>query len=148
MNGMVVLDTSVVVKWFRQEEKGARYALAYRNAYLEGQISIVLPDLALYELANVLCHKRDLTVEQIVQALDSLLEMELLWADPSAELLARAVRVARQCQVTLYDAVFVALAQWMGAPLVTADEYLVRQTTCEVMVQQLGQEVAGPPTSP
>jgi hypothetical protein len=35
MNGPVVLDTSVILKWFRQEEVLADQALALRDAYLE-----------------------------------------------------------------------------------------------------------------
>jgi hypothetical protein len=38
MDGPVVLDTSVVIKWFRQGEVLASQALALRDAYLDGRI--------------------------------------------------------------------------------------------------------------
>lgn len=50
---VVVLDTSVIVKWLRQREIQADQALALRDAYLNGQVAITVPLLVAYELANV-----------------------------------------------------------------------------------------------
>ena len=51
--GVLVLDASVVVKWFTKEED-KDLAIEYRDQFLTGEIDIALPDLILYELANVL----------------------------------------------------------------------------------------------
>jgi predicted nucleic acid-binding protein len=48
-----VLDASVVLKWFTKEEDRV-LAIEYRDQFLKGKIDIALPDLILYELANVL----------------------------------------------------------------------------------------------
>jgi predicted nucleic acid-binding protein len=69
----VVLDTSVILKWFRQEEILADQALRLRQAYLAGQVTISVPTLLAYELANVLRYKRELTTEQVQQAVQSFL---------------------------------------------------------------------------
>jgi len=116
MNTLVVLDTSVIIKWFRQEEVLAEKALALREAYLDGRLDVFLPALAIYELANVLRYKSEL----------------------STELIRRSVEIARQYDETVYDAVFVALAESLGAPLITADEVLASKMAPLGFVRFLG----------
>ena len=73
----VVLDTSVVIKWFRQGEVLADLSLALRDAYLDGQITVSAPSLLAYELANVLRYKNDLSSNQVQEAVQSLFDMGL-----------------------------------------------------------------------
>ena len=47
-------DTSVLIKWIRQGEVLSELALVLRDTYLKGEIWIMEPSLAAYELANVL----------------------------------------------------------------------------------------------
>lgn len=124
---VVVLDTSVIIKWFRQEEVLAEQALALRDAYLKGAVVISVPSLAAYELANVLRYKSDLTTIQVQEAVWSLFEMELDWLSPSGEMMRRTVEIARLYETTVYDATFVALAEGLNVPFITADERLVRR---------------------
>jgi len=67
MEGPVVLDTSVILKWFRQEKVLASQALAPRDAYLDGRIVVTVLSLVAYELANVLCYRADLATDQVRQ---------------------------------------------------------------------------------
>jgi predicted nucleic acid-binding protein len=121
MEGPVVLDTSVILKWFRQEEVLAGQALALRDAYLDGRIGVVVPSLVAYELANVLRYKADLTTDQVQEAVQSLFGMGLEWVLPSSGTMRRAVGIARAYEATVYDAAFAALAEWLDAAFVTAD---------------------------
>jgi predicted nucleic acid-binding protein len=127
MEGSVVLDTSVILKWFRQEEVLAGQALALRDAYLDGRIGVVVPSLVAYELANVLRYKADLTTDQVQEAVQSLFGMGLEWVLPSSATMGRAVGIARAYEATVYDAAFAALAEWMDATFVTADERLAHR---------------------
>jgi len=65
LTGAVVPDSSVVLKWFRRAEAGLEQAEALRQAHLEGQIVFIVPDLLLYEIANVLRFKSDLSVPTV-----------------------------------------------------------------------------------
>ena len=47
-----VLDTSVIIKWYRQKEILADKALIIRDSYLSGYILVSIPSLVVYELAN------------------------------------------------------------------------------------------------
>ncbi|MEE8167770.1 MAG: type II toxin-antitoxin system VapC family toxin [Candidatus Hydrothermarchaeales archaeon] len=53
---MVVLDTSVVAKWFLEGE-GSEKALVIRDDFLSGKIPIIICDLTLYELGNLLGYR-------------------------------------------------------------------------------------------
>ena len=53
---MVVLDTSVLVKWILPE-RDSEIALRIRDAHVTGVLRIVVPDFALIELGNVLRYK-------------------------------------------------------------------------------------------
>jgi len=139
MNGSVVLDTSVVIKWFRQGEVLANYALALRDAYLEGQILVSAPTLLAYELANVLRYKADLTTAQVEDAVQSLFDVGLELVPPSAAVVCRAVAIARECEATVYDGTFAALAESLNATFVTADERLVRRLEALPFVRFLGE---------
>jgi predicted nucleic acid-binding protein len=68
-----VLDSSVVLKWFRKDEIWRDSALQLRQTYLDGHMLIYVPDLLIYEIANVLRYKPDLTHPQVQKALASLL---------------------------------------------------------------------------
>jgi predicted nucleic acid-binding protein len=139
IEGPVVLDTSVIIKWFRQGEVLARPALALRRAYLTGRISVTLPSLLAYELANVLRYKTDLSTEQIQAAVRSLFDMQMEWMLPAAEVMEQAVEIARGYDTTVYDATFAALAGALEATFVTADEQLARKLESFPYVRFLGE---------
>ena len=124
---LVVPDTSVIIKWYRQSEVLADQALALRHGYLDGQIALVVPSLLAYELANVLRFKSDLATEDVQAAVESLYDIGLEWILPSSAVVCRAVEIARSCGTTVYDATFVALAESLDATFVTADRRLVLQ---------------------
>jgi len=144
MSTYLVPDTSVVIKWLRQGEILAEQALALRAAYLDGQIRLSVPGLLAYELANVLRYKDDLSTAQVEEAVQSLFDMGLEWAPPTAALMRRAAVIARAAGVTVYDATFAALAESMEATFVTADEDLVRRLAAWPFVLFLGNvEISG-----
>ncbi len=140
MTPRVVLDTSVVLKWFRQGEVLAQNALALRTAYVEGQIDLSLPTFLAYEVANVLRYKNDLATPQVQEALQSLFDMGWEWVAPTAGAVQRAVAIARESDVTVYDAIFAAVAETLGAVFITADERLARRLNGLPFVHYLGDD--------
>ncbi len=127
MRQPVVLDTSVIVKWLRQQEVFAQEALAWRWRFLDGEIKVIVPDLAAYELANVLRYKDDLTTEQVKEGVRSLFEMGLEWFSLTPAAILRAVEMARAYDITVYDAAFLAAAEAIDAEMVTADGRLMQR---------------------
>jgi predicted nucleic acid-binding protein len=119
-----VLDTSVVVKWFFNEE-GTDRAEALLSELLEGSARIQVPSSLFYELANVIWSRRTEGVsEQQARMIWAELVSFPLWITDWSEILPEALTFAIQHEVTVYDAVFVVLAKQLGGDLVTADRVL------------------------
>lgn len=124
----VVPDTSVVLKWYvSEQETGRERALALRQAYLEGQVALLVPELLCYEVANVLRYKPGWDAAAVGQAVASLLALKIEIVTASETLLERAVDLACTHDITVYDAAFVALAQLRQADFLTADARLAHQ---------------------
>lgn len=125
--GIVVPDTSVVLKWYLHEQEPERaQALMLRQAFLEGRIHLSVPELVFYEAANVLRYKPDWDSARVYRAIDSLFALRLKIVSASPASMRQAAGLAYKYDVAVYDAVFVALAEESGATFVTADQRLVR----------------------
>lgn len=119
---MIVLDASVIIKWF-QEEEGSDRALVIQQRHERGEDMIVVPALALYEITNVLRYRR-LTTEKVETILDILEDLEMgVFSFSSAEL-KEVLRFARKHDLSVYDAVYAVLAERLGCSLITADQKL------------------------
>lgn len=133
---MIVLDASVIIKWFVQESD-SEIALRFKEALLRGKVNIVLPDLALYEILNVLRFKSGVTEEAIKSILPALLNLGLDIIAPSQRLLEESLHLSFATELSVYDSVYLALANELGAKLVTADKRLVRQAAPLAKVELL-----------
>jgi predicted nucleic acid-binding protein len=127
LSGHKVLDSSVVIKWFRGHEILGEQALELRQAYLDGRVFIHVPDLLVYEIANVLRYKPDMNRTKVQQALQSLFDMGIWIEYIGSEMIEAAVEIAYACDITVYDAAFVALASQLEVDFITADQELVRK---------------------
>lgn len=123
----LVLDTSVVVKWFRPTETLAAKALALRQAHLDGTLRIVAPDLLIYELANVLRYRGELSVGQVQEAVQSILDLGVSVMPVSPTTIRHAIAMAWAHDVTVYDASFIAQAQTLSLNYITADARLAQK---------------------
>ncbi|MCX6821780.1 MAG: type II toxin-antitoxin system VapC family toxin [Candidatus Aenigmarchaeota archaeon] len=59
---LLVLYTSVIGKWFK-EETNSEIALKIREEFYQGKHEIVVPDLVLYELSNALRYDKEFNEE-------------------------------------------------------------------------------------
>ena len=122
---LLVLDASVVVKWFSKEENSEK-AIELRDKFVNREVFIVCPDLVLYEVANALRYNKNLDEDDIREAIESIYDMEIDIIVPTKEVMARAIKFAKKFNITVYDAVYVSLADILNAKLITADETLVK----------------------
>lgn len=117
----LVIDTCVAVKWHVQSEPGARDALSILRAHLDGQFRIIAPEIIVVELANALRYSTDASGPWVDEAIADTFALDLALV-PAGEMLVRsAAQIALEHGITIYDALFAALARKRGCPLVTCD---------------------------
>ena len=122
----VVIDASVVVKWFVEEE-GSEEALKVRDRYVEGEIQIIAPELITFEVLNALYFKRLFSEDELKQISEALEAYSFSLYPLRGEYARKAVEVSYENDITLYDASYVALAIVRDTFAYTADEKLVRK---------------------
>ncbi len=122
----VVLDASVVVKWFT-DETNTKAALRFQGEISRGEVLAFEPDLVYYEVANALVRGVRAPAEHVASALRILSDVPWEVSGPTPTLLEDAVSLSsNRAGLTVYDAVYVALAPRREAELVTADGELHR----------------------
>jgi predicted nucleic acid-binding protein len=118
----IVLDASVVLKWFSPpEERYADEAREIRRSYRAGETIVNVPSLLFLELLNVAGRRWGWNEDALTQLASALDEMEFEVGE--AELVSIASWTSRG--LTAYDAVYVALAEARGVPLVTDDDTIL-----------------------
>lgn len=117
---MIVLDASAAVEWLLQTKVGARV----EQRIVSTRASLHAPHLLDIEVTQVLRRyalARVITPRRGEEALEDLLDLPL--TRYPHDLLLRRVWKLRD-NMTAYDAVYVALAEALGAPLFTCDQKL------------------------
>ena len=119
----IVLDASVIVKWFTQEE-GKEKAVRIRNDFINNKIEIAVPDLIIYELSNALRFNPKFNQEDVKDAIESISTLDIDIIVPLQNTIDKSITLSFEHNITIYDAFYVALASELGFDLVTADEKL------------------------
>ena len=118
-----ILDTSVVIKWY-VEEKGSDIAERMLDDYKIGNLSIVEPDLLIYEFVNVLRYNKNFSKDERKRCIINLFNLDLYLVTPYIGLVESAKEIAEEKDVSVYDAIYISLADITGFEFVTADEKL------------------------
>lgn len=127
MPSPIIVDASVGAKWFFKEE-GSEKAAVLMHRFKAGKIKIIVPEIFYAELANI-CWKRVwkklALVDDAIKALDYAVEMRIQrWSNH--ELSDVALENALSFHISVYDGLYLALAEIYLAPFVTADGVLFK----------------------
>ena len=145
VNGSVVVDASLAVKWLVEEDDSDK-AHAALQSWVAQDIARIAPHLLPFEVANAL-HRRvlrgELNVGDTIRMIARLLESRLELHQPPG-LHVRGLQLAGQFkQNAAYDAHHLAPAESFGCELWTADERFYRAASPSVdNVRWLGEFVA------
>jgi len=114
----IVVDTSVVVKWYIPEQHHEQ-ARALRDSYLDGEFDLVAPALMPFEAVNALKYSGHYEGERLEEASKSLPEygIDLVSFNKTGSV----TEIANDLDITIYDAAYVALAQNHDTRAYTAD---------------------------
>ncbi|CAA9436345.1 MAG: hypothetical protein AVDCRST_MAG78-2068 [uncultured Rubrobacteraceae bacterium] len=126
---LLVVDASVAAKWYVPEEL-SQEASRILEAGARGEARLVAPSLLGPELGNVLWHRHrrgDVSQERVREAWAAFEAAPLSFIE-MGRLMPAALEVALACGCTVYDGLYVALAEARrdeAATLLTADRKLV-----------------------
>jgi predicted nucleic acid-binding protein len=139
---VVVPDASVSVKWFLspQYEPLSAEARALYDRYERLEVQFVVPDIFWAELASAFWKAIRLGRFQRLaaeQAIAGLMQCNLPTV-PSAALLERAFDIATSNDRSVYDSLYVALAEQSSGEMITADERLANALAARFPIKWLG----------
>ena len=123
----LVLDASVGIKWFFEEEESDKAALLM-DAIEKKAIEVMVPEIFYPEFASTCwkkVKKKVATLAWAIEALDRVTALSLKkYSD--FELADVALENTLRYKISIYDALYLALAEIYAVPLITADEFLLK----------------------
>ena len=123
----VVIDASVVAKWFLKEVYSTN-ALLLRDKYIAGEIELASPCIMPFEVLNALRYSGIYSKDALGSVVRSLHRYGIELWDLIGAYGQRVAEVAMELDMSVYDASYVALAEIANAKLVTADEEMLAKT--------------------
>ena len=124
-----MVDASVVVKWYLADEEAAEKAASVGEAFKRGEMTLVAPSIAPYEVSRALqkaYRQHRVSTHVAEQLIDDLLNLNLdLFHEP--EIFRSALRLAFRYGCNFYDACYLALAELLDVPFIFADNKLETQ---------------------
>lgn len=129
----IIIDSSIIAKWFLEDEEEKESALKIKEDYLQGDISIALPSITFYEVSNFLkmaVSRLRIEKHSAYNAYKRFLEFDFE-VYFSNELLEANIYEAITHNITSYDASYVVLAEYLKIPFYTADRKLLQKTKGE-----------------
>jgi len=137
-----VIDASVAAKWFLPARGETLVDEAFRllRRYASGEIQLVVPDLFWAELANTFWKaiRQGRWQKPAAETALASLAARRLPTVSSLRVLEVAFGIAAAFDRTVYDALYVALAVYSKAQLITADERLANALAAQLPVKWLG----------
>jgi predicted nucleic acid-binding protein len=122
-----VLDASVGIKLFVEEEFSDKVERLFAKLAEDPRTEIHVPDLFYIECANILLkytHRFDRPLEDSLADIKDLNNLALQVTSTS-ELIEEALQLADEKNLTAYDACYAVLAQKLDLSLITADAPMV-----------------------
>lgn len=122
----VVIDASVVLKWYLEDEEHSLKAVGLLERYVSDDLDIIAPSLLEYEVINglIIEQKRGrIDEKKIVTAIDGFMNLEIKFKSLSS-LYLKVLRFCNIYKCSAYDAAYLAVADSEDISMFTADEKL------------------------
>lgn len=127
---VLVVDASVATKWHLTDEEHSDVATLIIEDFARGRLDLIAPEHIRFEVPSAITtatlgRKPRITVEQGEEAIAEFLALGIRTVRDS-ELILAAYSLVHHYGCALYDALYLALAQRLGAEFITADSKLYR----------------------
>jgi predicted nucleic acid-binding protein len=138
----IVLDASVILKWYLPDEEWNEEALDLLKRYIAADLDIIGPSLLEYEVINGLfvAHKRArIREDAILSAIQGFADLGIKRLGLSDQY-GRLFDLCRTYSVSAYDASYLSLAEFEKIPFITADEAFYKAVKKDLhWVKRLGE---------
>ena len=123
---IVVVDTSALIRLYVPDGPIPDSLESHISSALSAETTLIIPELALAEFSQVLWKKEQagyLSASEVDEIITAFLELPLE-VFGHIDILSDALSLARHYSLSVYDALFLALAIKSKAELITADKKL------------------------
>ena len=137
-----VLDASVAVKWFVEEDhsEAARYLL---RRFGEGSVDLFAPSILMYEVGNALWRMVDrlklLKAKYAMDTYSSFLQLPIHYSEMTGEDVSDSLGLSLKMGLTLYDMIYLKLSDKLAKTLITADGEILRKAGKDFKVAHLSE---------
>ena len=116
------LDTSVIIKWFNQENE-SKVEIAHKiyEDMLDDKIILTAPSLLTIELVNALKKGKKMLAPAIKEIIKNLFSIPIIIKEPTQAVLEQTAEIMEIYQIAAYDALFVAAAKDSECQLISDD---------------------------
>jgi predicted nucleic acid-binding protein len=126
----IVVDASVVLKWFLSDEQFGQAALFLLDKYVSFELGIIAPSLLAYEVLNGLFiaqQRGRIEPEKTIMAFEGFIELEIAKKNISS-IYPKIIHFSESYNLSAYDASYLGIADEEGIDLVTADKNFFNKT--------------------
>ena len=120
-----IIDASVVIAWLMAEARPPWVDALLADA-VAGRTTLAAPSLMWLEVGNRLARATEITDERAVEGMLQADALGIATVEVGLPLRLRAIQLARDHGLTMYDATYLAVAEATKAPLFTLDQRLER----------------------
>ncbi len=138
----LVIDASVILKWYLPDEEFAQKALNILHRHVSGEIVLYAPTILPYEILNALivAERMGRVNEEVTKnAFNAFLDLEINFLNPFLDYQG-IISLARAFDRSVYDASYLAVANKRDIDFVTGDRRLLNAVRKELKsVKWIGQ---------
>jgi predicted nucleic acid-binding protein len=136
----IVIDASVVVKWFI-EENDSEKALLLRDSFIGGNVELYVPPLLYFEVLNALKYSQLFEPNELEEAGESLENYGFNVITIKNEIRNHMISAAINYDLSIYDASYLGLSIGLEMLFCTADEKIIKKLppTLKKKVKSLNQ---------
>ncbi|MBW1911440.1 MAG: type II toxin-antitoxin system VapC family toxin [Deltaproteobacteria bacterium] len=122
----LVIDASVVLKWYLKDEEWGQEAISILEQHVAGKVALLAPTILYYEVLNALlvAERMGRTAENVTEeAFYGFAELEINFLNPFIDY-PDILSLARSFRRSVYDASYISLAKNKNIDFVTGDKRL------------------------
>ena len=122
----IVIDASVVVKWFIEEIDSDK-ARFLRDKFIDGKIELTVPSLLYFEVLNALKYSQLFDQSELDDAGESLENYGFNVITIKDKIRKHMIKIAVNHEMSIYDASYLGLSIDLGEIYCTADEKIIKK---------------------